>query len=57
MVSRLDFLESMLEEVRSAVIQFEDALKKDDLSKINKLSKSFQEIFHMVEDSCERKVK
>lgn len=49
----LDFLESMLDEVQKATEQFSEAIKTDDLEEVKRLAKSFQEIFQMVEDSCE----
>lgn len=49
----LDFLESMLQEVQSASTQLEAAIKQDDLEQVKKVAQSFQEIFQMVEDSCE----
>lgn len=50
---QLDFLESMLQEIKTAVPQFEEALRNDDLPAIKEMAKTFQEIFVMVEDSCE----
>lgn len=49
----LDFLESMLKEVRVAATQFEEAIKRDDLDEVKGLAQSFQEILKMIEDSCE----
>lgn len=50
---QLDFLESMLEEVRKATSEFESAVKEDNVPRIKELAVSFQEIFQMVSDSCD----
>lgn len=49
----LDFLESMLTAVKEASEEFEEAVKKEDVGEVKRIAKSFQEIFQMVEDSCE----
>jgi len=51
---RMEFLTSMLDEVKKATSEFEHALKKEDYTSVRKVAQSFQEIFSMVEDSCEQ---
>lgn len=50
---QVDFYESMLSEVRTAVDELEKSIREDDLSKIKKTSDSLIEIFTMIGDSCE----
>lgn len=50
---QVEFLESMLGEVRNAVEEFEAAVKSDDLTEIKRTCESLDEIFQMVSDSCE----
>lgn len=49
----LDFLESMLREIKDASSQFEEAIRNDDLPAIKEMATTFQEIFQMVGDSCD----
>jgi len=50
---QVDFLESMLCEVKKAVVEFEQAVRDDNLDTVKKTSESMLEIFSMVKDSCE----
>lgn len=50
---QVDFLESMLSEIKTATGQFEEAVKNDDLRTIKEMAQTFQEIFTMVADCCE----
>ncbi len=48
-----DFLESMLSEVKKATSEFENAFKSENPDELRKVSKSFIEIFQMIDDSCD----
>jgi hypothetical protein len=48
----LAFFESMLAETKKAVVEFEEAVSKDDLGTIRKVSESLKEIFTMTSDAC-----
>ena len=50
---QLEFLESMLSEVKSGVLELDKAIKSDDLAAIRETSQSLREIFQMLEDSCD----
>jgi len=49
----LEFLESMVIEVKGALVEFEAAVKTDNLDGIKATCESLAEIFQMVSDSCE----
>jgi len=51
---QLDFFESMINEVKAAVLEMERALKSDDLYKLRESAQSVKDIFLMIEDACER---
>jgi len=50
---KLDLFDSLIEEIKSNVATLEAAIKEDDLVGIKEQSKSLQELFQMLEDSCE----
>lgn len=52
-IDQVEFFESMLSEVKKAVVEFEQAIHSDDLPTIKKTSESLNEIFTMVKDCCE----
>lgn len=49
----VEFLESMLGELKKAVVEYEAAIRSDDLNTIKKTAESLTEIFTMVRDSCD----
>ncbi len=49
---KLDFLETMLKEIKAATGEMEEALIKDDLLGIFDATESLGDIFEMIQDSC-----
>ena len=52
---KLEFFESMLEEIKKGTSQLEDALGRDDLVEIRRQAESLREIFQMIEGCCDEK--
>lgn len=50
---QLKFFESMLDELRKGTEEFDAAVASGDLARVKTVAESFQEIFQMVEDSCD----
>lgn len=50
---QLEFFETMVIEVKKAVVELEHSIRSDDLAKVKSNSESLIEIFSMIRDSCD----